>query len=164
MNTNSIPLDEMNRDWTKGNCYFIALEFIKDSDELAAKGAFGNSPVIQLVHGLVRQVPGDSLSQTIRHAWIEVNHEHVIDASNGGIEKMSVFDYHRMRGSQVKRRFSRTEADAIISSGPDGLYWGDYSDEQVSICMTNYSSASSAFSNGLVFSLQIATRLPHAQS
>ncbi len=61
------PLDQTDRDWTKGNCYWVALEFLKDSETLTRLGKLPESARVSLVHGEI--VIGGN---TFRHAWIEV--------------------------------------------------------------------------------------------
>lgn len=156
MTRNSLPLDEVNRDWTKGNCYFIALEFMKDSNGLAEEGAFGGSAKVNLVHGLIRQIESDQTSKMIRHAWVEINDEKVIDGSNGNSGWDELADYYSRKEAKKIRSFSRVEADAIVSTQEQIGYWGDYTDELVMACVAKYDPSNSYFSQEAVFSKQIA--------
>ena len=146
------PLDQHNRDWSKGNCFYVTLELIKDSDELRDAGVIDENTTVNLVHGIL-----DAEGQCIRHAWIEID-DVAIDISNGQEIKVPAEDYVRDNKAQIARRFSRTEADALLGSLPseDGVlpigYWGDLKDDDVAVAMEDYDKRSGVFASKVWFS------------
>lgn len=155
MDSTRLAQDEQDRDYSKGNCYYIALEFMKDSDGLKRDGALLANDKVELVHGLVRQIEHEPTSKMIRHAWVEISNEKVIDASNGNHDTALAADYYTRKEAIAVRRFSRQEADAIVSIQQKIGYWGEYTDADVAQCVANYDPSSSCFSQGTVFSRQI---------
>ena len=130
----------------------MTLEFMKDSDELRDAGVFDRNTSICLVHGIL-----DPEGQCIRHAWIEID-DLAIDISNGQEIKAPAEDYVRDNKAQVARRFSRTEADALLGSlsSVDGVlpigYWGDLKDDVIAAAMEGYDKRSGVFASKVWFS------------
>ena len=146
------PLDQENRDWTKGNCFYVTLEFMKDSEELRAFGSIPKDSCVSLVHGLL-----SASEKCIKHAWIEID-SNVCDHSNNQAIRASAEDYYRDNDAVPCRRFSREETDALLGylqdqegSLPVG-YWGNLSDEDVTCAMGRYHKASGVFASGVCFS------------
>ena len=142
------PLDQIDRDETKGNCYWAALEFIKNPPGLPDGVP---SPVlddVRLIHGEILKN-----EKLVRHAWIEVG-ENVYDYSN----KMRLIrrkeTYYPISKS---RPFNRREADAILmhfflreGKYPIG-YWGMFTDEQVSEYLSSYVESEGPFAKNVQF-------------
>jgi hypothetical protein len=146
------PLDQTNRDWSKGNCFYVTLEFIKDSENLRAAGHISKSATVYLVHGLL-----DSANSKVKHAWVEID-DVAIDHSNNQSIRIPVEIYYSKNSALPSRRFSRAEADALLCalSGKNGNlpigYWGDLSDEVVKNAMENYQESQGAFASDVCFS------------
>jgi hypothetical protein len=146
------PLDQENRDWSKGNCFYVTLEFINDSEALRTMGGINADSTVCLVHGLL-----DSSNKRVKHAWIEID-DRVLDHSNNQAINASAEDYYRDNSALVVRRFTRAETDALLtalktqdSPMPIG-YWGDLSDYQVSAALIGYQESNGVFSSGVCFS------------
>lgn len=128
-------LDQENRDWTKGNCFYVTLEFMKDSEELRAIGSIPKDSCISLVHGLL-----SASEKCIKHAWIEIDNN-VCDHSNNQAIRASVEDYYRDNDAVPCRRFSREETDALLGYLQDQEgsltvgYWGNLSDEDAELIL-----------------------------
>ena len=149
------PLDHVERDWTKGNCYFAALEFLKDSPSLVGKfPLLPQGAVVQLAHGRLH-LPA---REPLEHAWVEINDSVVLDNANNRSWRGTKDEYYQLHGVVVARRFTRELADAILSyrRNDDGelmiAYWGDLSDAYIHKCLEAYNPADSVFSAGTVFS------------
>lgn len=146
------PLDQTNRNWREGNCYYVALEFIKDSEELRSKGAIPKNASVHLVHGLL-----DSQRTRLKHAWIEID-DRVIDHSNYQSINEVGSEYYTANSALPVRRFTRAEADALLGTlkAKDGGlpigYWGDLPDETVDGAMSNYQESNGVFVSGVRFS------------
>jgi len=146
------PLDQENRDWTKGNCFYVTLEFMKDLEELRAIESIPKDSCVSLVHGLLR-----ASEKCIRHAWIEID-SNVFDHSNNQAIRACSEDYYRDNDAVSCRRFSREEADALLGylQDQDGSlpvgYWGNLTDEDVAFTMKRYHKESGAFASGVCFS------------
>ena len=147
-----LPLDKVDRDWSLGNCYFITLEFMKDLDSLLAGGLLLANAEIRLVHGMV-----DGINGRIQHAWIEINGR-VGEMSNGQRVNVTVEEYYKFHNASPARRFTRTEADALLGflKTPDGelpiAYWGNVTDQQLVLAMTQYEPSKGVFASGVAFS------------
>jgi hypothetical protein len=146
------PLDQVNRDWTRGNCFYVALEFLKDSEQLREEGNIPPSAKVNLVHGLL-----DSENRKIKHAWIEVDQK-VIDHSNNQKIVANKAEYYKDNKAKAIRAFSRKEADALLSylkSKDGGLpiaYWGDVTNEQIQAAIGAHTPELSVFASNVVFS------------
>ncbi|CAA6677370.1 MULTISPECIES: hypothetical protein [unclassified Lentimonas] len=139
-----LPLDQINRDWTKGNCYMAALEYIKKSpteDRI-------DKPPVRLVHGVT------SFGQ---HAWIESGERVWDNANNNGID-CTIEEYREHYKAMPQRRFTRKEADAILVKfeQPSGLFsatnWSQITDEEVQSCLDRYDPETSPFARDVWFS------------
>jgi hypothetical protein len=148
----STPLDQVNRDPSKGNCYYITLEFIKDYPDLVEAGAFDKNVTARLVHGLLQKS-----GARIKHAWIEIG-DNVYDMSNGQKINVPKNDYYDANDAVPVRSFTREDADALLTSyqqqnGVVGVgYWGDLTDDDIRMAMANYDRTSGVFASGVVFS------------
>jgi hypothetical protein len=146
MDNSSKPLDQVKRDWSKGNCYYIALEIIKDFPGLVAEGQFADGTQAHLVHGTVRGV---------KHAWIELSTGEVVDQANNSRIRRPKQEYYDEFSAIPQRRFSREEADAILASieRPEGfdLSWHEIEDEKVAEALAKYEAASAPFARGVIF-------------
>jgi hypothetical protein len=146
------PIDQHDRDWSKGNCFYVTLELIKDSDELRDAGVIDRNASVSLVHGIL-----DAEGQRVRHAWIEIDN-FAVDFSNGQEINVPAEDYVRDNNAQITRRFSRAEADALLGSlsSKDGDlpigYWGDLSDNDVAAAIEDYDKRSGVFASKVWFS------------
>jgi hypothetical protein len=146
------PLDQDSRDWTKGNCFYVTLEFMKDSEELRASGKIPTDASVALVHGLL-----SANDKRIRHAWIEIDNI-VLDHSNNQAILLNSDDYYRNNDAAPCRKFSRSEADALLtylqneSSSLPIVYWGDLSEQDVACAVDCYQESSGVFSSGVCFS------------
>jgi hypothetical protein len=146
------PFDQINRDWSKGNCFYVSLEFMKDSERLRACGSIPDVATVRLVHGLL-----DAGGQSVKHAWIEID-DLVLDHSNNNAIKSKLEDYYSNSRALPRRRFSRDEADALLGTlQPQGAplpigYWGDLTDDDVASAMAGYQEASGIFASGACFS------------
>jgi hypothetical protein len=146
------PLDQENRDWSKGNCFYVTLEFMKDSESLRAMGSIPKDSCVNLVHGLL-----SASEKRIKHAWIEID-SNVCDHSNNQTIRASAEVYYRDNDAVPCRRFSRKEADALLSHLQDQegslpiRYWGNLSDEDVACAMEHYNEAFGVFASGVCFS------------
>jgi hypothetical protein len=152
------PLDQHDRDWSKGNCFYVTLEFMKESDELRDVGVIDKDASVCLVHGIL-----DAEGQCIRHAWIEIDHV-AYDLSNGQEIKVPAEDYVRANNAQITRRFSRKEADALLGALPSKNgelpigYWGDLKDDDVTIALGDYNERSGVFASKVWFSNPVDPR------
>ena len=148
---NMTPLDQTNRDWSKGNCYYVTLEFIKDSELLRASGKIPKTATISLVHGLL-----DSRNKKVKHAWVEVD-DRVLDHSNNQNINDIAKEYYSANSALPIRRFTRAEADAILGAlrAEDGglpiCYWGDLSVQTVLEAMKLYQEEAGVFASGVSF-------------
>lgn len=146
------PFDQINCDWSKGNCFYVTLEFIKDSERLRAGGGIPDLATVSLVHGLL-----DAGGQSVKHAWIEIDGR-VLDHSNNQAINAKAEDYYSNNRALPCRRFFRDEADALLGAlqTQDGSlqieYWGDLSDDAVTSAMAGYQEASGIFASGACFS------------
>lgn len=146
------PLDKIDRNWSLGNCYYITLEFMKDSTGLQSIEKISKNAEIRLVHGMV-----DGINGRIRHAWIEIDGR-VHEMSNGQCVNVLVDQYYKIQNASPARRFTRAEADALLGylkTSDGGLpisYWGDVTDEQIDLAMAQYQPSKSVFASGVVFS------------
>jgi hypothetical protein len=146
------PLDQIDRDWTLGNCYYITLEFLKDSKQLQQDGSIPTAATIRLVHGLL-----DSENRKVKHAWIEVDND-VIDHSNNQSIRAINTDYYTDNTAQAIKRFTREQADALLSHlrAKDGglpiSYWGDFTDEKIQKALSEFRPENSVFESGVSFS------------
>jgi len=143
------PLDRKGRDWSKGNCYYVTLQFIQDSAGLIGKKPLlPDGSVVLLVHGKIEPVAG----KAIKHAWIEINEDVVLDHANNYGWVDSKEKYYQLHKATPARKFSREEADAIIShlKAENGElfigFWGDLNDEQIAECRKAYNPEKSVFS------------------
>lgn len=145
------PLDQRNRDWSKGNCYYIALEFLKAFPSLVESGLIESKSQPFLVHGKVGK------DVTINHAWVEYG-DMVMDHSNNQKIHCPTSEYYDANNAKPARKFSRDEADAILQSNEeaDGSFgnmnWSEYTDEEVRKCLSKYNPANSPFANDTIFS------------
>jgi hypothetical protein len=146
------PIDQTDRDWSRGNCFYVTLEFIKDSEQLRAAGYVPKNSRIYLVHGLL-----DSERKKVRHAWVEID-DQVLDHSNNQKINDVAKEYYSANSALPVRRFNRAEADALLVAlkGKDGelpiCYWGDLSDRAVLDAMKGYREAEGIFASDVVIS------------
>lgn len=144
------PLDQQNRDWTKGNCYYAALEFMKDFPKLVEGGYLKAKTDAFLVHGTIGK-------EKVNHAWVEFS-DKVFDNSNNQSICCPKAKYYEHNAAVALREFSRVEADAILQciQGEDGSFdsmnWSQYTDDQVARCLNRYDPATSPFTNDVSFS------------
>lgn len=148
---NMQPLDHQNRDWTMGNCLFVALEYIKDSEGLIAEGAIAAGTPIHLIHGTI-----SFDGKTIKHAWIEEG-DYVLDHANNNSIRCSKGDYYSRFDASPKRKFTRMECDAILTyhNEREGefnvVFWDELTDTQIAEYVNAFSSRKSLFSRGIAF-------------
>lgn len=146
------PLDQTNRDWTRGNCFYVTLEFLKDSEQLRSAGAISSSAAIYLVHGLL-----DSDNLNIKHAWIEIDDE-VLDHSNKQCINAPKDDYYTENNAMHVKRFTREQADALLShlkaknNELPIFYWGEVTDEEIQKAASTYIPENGTFASGVIFS------------
>lgn len=144
-----LPLDQINRDWTKGNCYYASLEFLKRSINDLVEGAQEH---IRLVHGTI----GEGSSST-PHAWIEVGSD-LWDNSNNQKIDCPVAEYYQKNKAVCIRKFSRKETDAILTTKEqaDGsiepLNWHQMTDKEVESYLKVYDPDTSPFARNVWFS------------
>jgi hypothetical protein len=130
----------------------VALELIKDSEELRARGMIPENATVSLVHGML-----DSQKKKVKHAWVEIENR-VVDHSNNQNINEIVDDYYTANSALPVRRFTRAEADALLGAlkARDGelpiYYWGDLSDQAILEATTNYRKSKSIFASGVTFS------------
>ena len=144
----STPLDRQSRDWTKGNCYYVSLQFIQDSERLIGKcGLLPENSKVLLVHGEI-----EPQVHPINHAWIEINDSTVLDHANNSKILVAKDAYYTKFKAKSVRKFSRQEADAIIShlKTPQGElfigFWGALEDDKIEECRNVYDPRNSVFS------------------
>lgn len=141
------PLDQINRDWTKGNCFYVTLQFMKDSDNLKLLGKLPKDADIKLVHGLL-----DYKNNKIQHAWILINGE-VWDISNGQEITCSSQKYLKDNKAKAFRHFSRQQADALLAFLPrvDGHlpigYWADIPENDIADMLSKFDASKSVFAD-----------------
>jgi len=148
------PLDQISRDWSKGNCYYVTLQFLKDSPGLMGNYLLlqTNSEVI-LVHGQINP----SGSKPINHAWIEINNSIVIDHANNYGWVNSKEKYYAEHNAHPVRRFTRQDADAVLSYKKNDqgelmiTYWGDLTQHYIEKCKKANNPSSSVFSTATTF-------------
>jgi|GEM_PF-3555951 len=146
------PLDQTGRDWTRGNCFYITLEFLKDSKQLQRAGTISPTATIRLVHGLL-----DSENLKVKHAWIEIDNE-VIDHSNNQSIRAISTDYYTDNKAQAIKRFTREQSDALLShlKAKDGglpiSYWGDVTDDKIQEAVSAFNLENSVFESDVSFS------------
>lgn len=146
------PLDQTSRNWSKGNCFYVTLEFMKDSEALRTLNMIKGNAKVSLVHGLL-----DECNKRVKHAWIEID-GCVLDHSNNQAINASTADYYQDNCALAARRFTRSEADALLTTQwvKDGslpiCYWGELSDDQVSAALSNYQESNGVFSSDICFS------------
>ena len=144
-----LPLDQINRDWTKGNCYYASLEFMKRSIHDLIEEAQEH---IRLVHGTIGE--GPSLT---KHAWIEDGSDLLDNSNNQGID-CPVEEYYQKNNAICIRKFSRKETDAILTTKEqaDGsiepLNWHQMTDSEVQTALDNYDPETSPFARNVWFS------------
>ena len=148
-----LPLDQINRDWTKGNCYMAALEFMKDFPGLVEEGVFDAQSEAVLVHGII------SLNgKKIEHAWVELG-DVVLDNSNNNSLRVAKRSYTDLYSAEPVKKFSRDEADAILQAAqlPDGTFgslnWSELSNEKIQNCVEKYDPETSPFAKNISFSI-----------
>lgn len=95
------PIDQENHDWTKGNCFYVILESMKDSKELRAIGAIPKDSLVRLVHGIL-----NASEKCIKHAWAEID-GNVVDCSNHRAIQAGVGDCCRDNDAVSRRGFTR---------------------------------------------------------
>ncbi len=107
---------------------------------------------VLLVHGIL-----NANGRRLKHAWIEID-DRVIDCSNNQGINVPAVEYYEANDALVEKRFSRSEADALLSTLPkvDGLpsigYWGEISDSAVSQAIQTYQESFGAFASDISFS------------
>ena len=145
--SNPKPLDQVNRNWSKGNCFYITLQLMKDSEELKILGQLPKDADVILVHGHL-----DYENKKIQHAWILINGE-VWDFSNGQTIICSSQKYLKDNKARAFRHFTRQEADALLASLPrvDGElpigYWADVPENDIVDMMSKYDISKSVFAD-----------------
>ena len=144
-----IPLDQHNRDWSKGNCYYTSLEFLKRSTRDLIQEAQEH---IRLVHETIGE--GPSLT---KHAWIEVGSDLLDNSNNQGID-CPVEEYYQKNNAICIRKFTREETDAILTAKEqedrsiEPLTWHHMTDEEVQACLDKYDPSTSPFTRNVWFS------------
>lgn len=146
------PLDQQNRDWSKGNCFYVTLEFLKESELLRNEGLINKDAAVYLVHGLI-----GANGIRLRHAWIEID-DLVLDFSNNQEIRVTTEEYYNANNACIEKRFTRLEADALLGhlSAENGslpiCYWGEISDHTVSQAVQSYQESSAVFASDICFS------------
>lgn len=69
---------------------------------------------ISVVHGTVIPPKGIDKGRSIMHAWVEVGAD-TIESSNGQLKKNVLTDYYEHFNASVVRRYSVTEARALVN-------------------------------------------------
>lgn len=147
------PLDQIDRDWGKGNCYYTTLQIMKDCDELIDKIDDINS--VELVHGLITVN-----KQEIEHAWIEINSAIVWETSVGLDERPSIQKYYQDMNANPLRKFTQNEVDALISctlsasGSPQIVFWGRLKEQFISdkVKQLQKNTSLSLFNSDIIFS------------
>jgi hypothetical protein len=123
-----------------------------DSKELVEAGRVDPKTPIHLVHGLLQKS-----SRKIKHAWIEIG-DVAHDMSNFQDIHAPCEQYYRDNDAAPKRRFTRAEADAILTAYRlnDGSlsigYWADLNDVELDSILASHDQKSGVFASNIVFS------------
>ena len=126
----------------------MTLQFIQDSPGLIGrKPLLPDGSVVLVVHGEIEPIDG----KPIKHAWIEINGNVVIDHANNYGWVNSKEKYYQVHKAKPLRKFSREDADAILShlKAENDLFigfWGNLTDDQIEECRKSYNPEKSVFS------------------